>query len=181
MEKSRAGMDDEHDSRGHGPSSEAKTTSRTDTVDRELEVQSDTNTTSHTLQYPPHDLRFFLAICSICLVCFNATVDLVILASALPVITRELGGTGAQPYWSGTAFLLAQSVSQPIYGAFQEIVGHKQCMLGAIAIFGLSSILCATAQTMPWLIAARAVCIIMFPAINPIEAQRTYQSKACCY
>lgn len=157
MDKIYAGRSDDVESQCHESSIEAKVVLSTDTDDRELKAHNGITVMSDTSQYPPHNLRFFLAIFSICLVCFNATIDLVILASALPVITKELGGSGTQPYWSGTAFLLAQSVSQPIYGAFQEIVGHKQCMIVAIAIFGLSSILCATAETMPWLIAARAV------------------------
>ncbi|KAF2263055.1 MFS general substrate transporter, partial [Lojkania enalia] len=98
---------------------------------------------------------FYVAFVSICTCTFIATVDTVILATALPAITRSLRATSNEAYWCGTGFLLAQTVSQPLYGAFQEIVGHKRTMLGALSLFLFMSIFCATAQSITWLVATR--------------------------
>ena len=83
--------------------------------------------------------------------------DSVIVAFALPEITAELGGTGSQAFWCGTGFLLAQTTMMPLYGSMSEIFGRKWVVLTALAIFFFGSILCASAQSMQWLIAARVV------------------------
>lgn len=120
-------------------------------------TESGTSDATHASRYPKRDLRFHLAIASVSLVCLASTIDLVILASALPVVSRSMGATSTEAYWCGTGFLIAQALSQPIYCAFQNISGHKECMLAALGIFGVASILCATAENMVWLIAARVV------------------------
>ncbi|KAF2186648.1 MFS general substrate transporter [Zopfia rhizophila CBS 207.26] len=84
-------------------------------------------------------------------------VDTVIVATALPAITRAVKATSNEAYWCGTGFLFAQTVSQPLYGAFQEIVGHKRTMLFALGLFLVMSVLCATAQNVTWLVASRVV------------------------
>ena len=83
--------------------------------------------------------------------------DSVIVAFALPEITAELGGTSSQAFWCGTGFLLAQTTMMPLYGSMSEIFGRKWVVLTALAIFFFGSILCASAQSMQWLIAARVV------------------------
>ena len=108
-------------------------------------------------KYAPRNLRFYIAFISICTCTFISTVDTVIVATALPAITRALDATSNEAYWCGTGFLFAQTVSQPIYGAFQEIVGHKKTMLIALGLFWTMSILCATAQNITWLVASRVV------------------------
>jgi MFS family permease len=120
-------------------------------------TESRTLNASRTSSYPQRDLRFHLAIASISIVCLASTIDLVILASALPVVSRSMGATSIEAYWCGTGFLMAQALSQPIYCTLQNTSGHKECMLVALGIFGLASILCATAENTTWLIAARVV------------------------
>lgn len=107
--------------------------------------------------YQIRNFRFYLAIASICLVCLISTIDLVILASALPVISSSMAASSTQAYWCGTGLLLAQAIAQPVYCALQSIIGNKESMLAAILIFGAASILCATAQNIEWLLAARVV------------------------
>jgi hypothetical protein len=48
--------------------------------------------------YPPRDLRFNLAIVSICLMCLTSTIYLVILASALPAVSRSMDATSTEAY-----------------------------------------------------------------------------------
>ena len=108
-------------------------------------------------QYPARDFRFYLAYVSVCACTFIATVDTVIVATALPAITRALHATSNEAYWCGTGFLFAQTVSQPLYGAFQEVIGHKRTMLFALGLFLFMSIFCATAKSVTWLVTSRVV------------------------
>ncbi|KAK6075622.1 major facilitator superfamily transporter [Seiridium cupressi] len=108
-------------------------------------------------KYPIRNFRFHLAIFNICLVCLMSTIDLVVLASALPVVSTSMGASSTQAYWCGTGLLLAQAIAQPVYCAVQNIAGHKACMLAAMSIFEAASILCATAQNIEWLLAARVL------------------------
>ncbi|KAF2465362.1 MFS general substrate transporter [Lindgomyces ingoldianus] len=101
--------------------------------------------------YPPRNHSFHIAFPSICTCTFVATIDTVIVATALPAITTSLHAISHEAYWCGTGFLFAQTVSQPLYGAVQEVVGHKRTMLGALGVFWGMSVLCATARDVGWL------------------------------
>jgi MFS family permease len=80
-------------------------------------------------------------------------------SSLPPYLPCREAATSTEAYWCGTGLLLSQALAQPIYCVVQNIFGHKQCMVVAIAIFGVSSMLCATAQNMVWLIAARVASL----------------------
>jgi predicted MFS family arabinose efflux permease len=105
----------------------------------------------------PHNARFKLAFLMICVCTFLVALDLVIVASALPAIAANLNATSAQAYWCGTGYVLTQCIMQPLYGSFSDIFGQKSLILFAIFVFFLSSIFCAKAETIRWLIAARVV------------------------
>ncbi|KAL8709196.1 MAG: hypothetical protein Q9220_006076 [cf. Caloplaca sp. 1 TL-2023] len=59
--------------------------------------------------------------------------------------------------WVATAYFLSMTCSQPLYGKLSDVFGRKSCLLVAYAIFGIGSLGCGLAATMPGLIAARAV------------------------
>lgn len=98
-----------------------------------------------------------LAVAAICVCYFMSSLDTVIVASALPKIAQVLHADSVEAYWCGTGFLFAQTIAQPIYGAFSSVVGMKVCIITAMSIFLVASIFCATAQSITWLIAARVV------------------------
>ncbi|RDW88160.1 hypothetical protein BP6252_00192 [Coleophoma cylindrospora] len=100
---------------------------------------------------------FKFAFVSLCACNFISILDTVIIASALPAIAHALNATSNQAYWCGTGFLFAEAALQPVYGALSEIFGRKICLIIALAIFTLGSLLCAVAQNISWLIAARVV------------------------
>jgi MFS family permease len=83
--------------------------------------------------------------------------DAVIVGACLAAIAADLGSTSIEAFWVGTSFLLAQTVMIPVYGTVSEIFGRKWPIIVAISIFTLASILCATAENIAWLIAARVV------------------------
>ena len=85
-----------------------------------------------------------------------AALDGTIVATALPTITGELGGLDHLS-WVVTAYLLASTVSTPIYGKLGDLFGRKRLFQVAIVVFLAGSVLSGLAQDMTQLIAFRAV------------------------
>jgi EmrB/QacA subfamily drug resistance transporter len=85
-----------------------------------------------------------------------AALDQTIVATALPTITGELGGLNHLS-WVVTAYLLAATVSTPLYGKLGDLYGRKRLFQVAIVVFLVGSVLCGMAQTMGQLILFRAV------------------------
>src|SRR5213080_1151734 len=90
------------------------------------------------------------------LVILLASLDQTIVATALPTIVGDLGGL-QHLSWVVTAYLLASTITGPLYGKFGDLYGRKVTLQVAIVIFLVGSALCGIAQNMPELIAFRAV------------------------
>src|SRR6476469_5663865 len=90
------------------------------------------------------------------LVILLASLDQTIVATALPTIVGDLGGL-QHLSWVVTAYLLASTITGPLYGKFGDLYGRKKTLQVAIVIFLIGSVLCGIAQNMPELIAFRAV------------------------
>src|SRR5437763_14623013 len=89
------------------------------------------------------------------LVILLASLDQTIVATALPTIVGDLGGL-QHLSWVVTAYLLASTITGPLYGKFGDLYGRKPTLQVAIVIFLIGSMLCGIAQNMPELIAFRA-------------------------
>ncbi len=87
---------------------------------------------------------------------FLSALDQTIVATALPVIGRELGDL-ANLSWVITAYLLSATAVTPLYGKLADIHGRRAVLLAGIGVFVAGSIACALARTMPALVLARAV------------------------
>ena len=85
-----------------------------------------------------------------------SALDQIIVGTALPRIVRELGGANHYT-WVITSYLLASTVTVPIYGKLSDLFGRKWFFFSGIAIFLVGSILCGLSQNMPELIAFRAI------------------------
>jgi len=90
------------------------------------------------------------------LVILLASLDQTIVSTALPTIVGELGGL-QHLSWVVTAYLLASTVTGPIYGKLGDLYGRKVVLQTAIVIFLIGSALCGIAQGMTELIAFRAL------------------------
>jgi EmrB/QacA subfamily drug resistance transporter len=90
------------------------------------------------------------------LVLFIAALDQTIVSTALPTIVGDLGGL-QHLSWVVTAYLLASTVVGPVYGKLGDLYGRKRVLQVALVVFLLGSALCGAAQSMPQLIAFRAV------------------------
>jgi EmrB/QacA subfamily drug resistance transporter len=87
---------------------------------------------------------------------FLAALDQTIVATALPRVVSDLGGLGSYS-WVFTAYLLASTVSVPIWGKLGDIYGRRPLFLVSIPVFLAGSALCGLAQSMPQLAVFRAV------------------------
>jgi EmrB/QacA subfamily drug resistance transporter len=87
---------------------------------------------------------------------FLAALDQTIVAVALPKIVGSLGALN-HISWVVTSYLLASTISTPIYGKLGDMYGRKPVFLVAILIFLAGSMLAGLSQTMAELIGFRAL------------------------
>ncbi|MFC5832263.1 MDR family MFS transporter [Nonomuraea insulae] len=87
---------------------------------------------------------------------FLAMLDGLIVGTALPTITGELGGLN-QLSWVVTAYMLAAAATTPIWGKLGDLYGRKGTFMTSIVIFLAGSMLAGLSQDMGQLIAFRAV------------------------
>jgi EmrB/QacA subfamily drug resistance transporter len=85
-----------------------------------------------------------------------AALDQTIVSTALPTIVGDLQG-GSHIAWVVTSYLLATTVSTPLWGKLGDMYGRKVFFQAAIVIFLIGSVLSGLANSMFMLIAFRAV------------------------
>ncbi len=85
-----------------------------------------------------------------------AALDQTIVATALPTIAGDLHGL-SHLSWIVTAYLLASTVSTPLWGKLGDMYGRKQFFQASIVIFLIGSAASGFAHTLIQLIAFRAV------------------------
>jgi EmrB/QacA subfamily drug resistance transporter len=100
------------------------------------------------------ELRVVFA--ALMMVLILASLDQSIVNTALPRMTSDLGGM-THISWVVMAFLLAATVSTPIYGKLGDMYGRRRLLIASISIFLFASALCGTAQTMLQLILFRGL------------------------
>lgn len=87
---------------------------------------------------------------------FISELNETIFSTALPTVVGELGGID-QMLWVGTAYVLAATISMPIYGRLSDQIGRKRVFLAGVVIFLVGSVIGGLAAAMGWLIAGRVV------------------------
>jgi MFS family permease len=85
-----------------------------------------------------------------------AALDQTIVATALPTIAGDLHGL-SHLSWVVTAYLLASTISTPLWGKLGDLYGRKLFFEASIVIFLIGSVLAGLSHTMLQLIAFRAV------------------------
>ncbi|TMK93366.1 MAG: MFS transporter [Actinobacteria bacterium] len=85
-----------------------------------------------------------------------AALDQTIVATALPRIVGDLGGLSSYS-WVFTAYLLATTVTVPLYGKLGDVYGRRPLFFVAIGLFLAGSALCGLSWGMPELIVFRAI------------------------
>ena len=85
-----------------------------------------------------------------------AALDQTVVIPAVPAIATDLNAYGHLS-WIVSAYLLTSTAATPIYGKLSDSYGRRALLLPALALFILSSILCALARSLPQLIVFRAL------------------------
>ena len=85
-----------------------------------------------------------------------AMLDQLVVSTALPRIVGDLGGV-THLSWVVTAYVLASTVTTPLYGKLGDQYGRKRWLMIAIVIFLAGSALSGLAHSMDQLIAFRAL------------------------
>lgn len=85
-----------------------------------------------------------------------AALDQTIVATAMPQIVRDFNAL-EHLSWVFTAYMLASTVTVPLYGKLSDIYGRRLFFLIGIGVFLLGSVLAGAAQSMLMLIVFRAL------------------------
>jgi EmrB/QacA subfamily drug resistance transporter len=122
-----------------------------------------TSATADTSQAPPeHEFskeehrRILVILFALMLGMFLAALDQTIVATALPTIAGDLRGLNHLS-WVVTAYLIASTISLPLWGKFGDLYGRKNFFQLSIVIFLIGSMLSGLSHTMIELIACRAI------------------------
>lgn len=100
---------------------------------------------------------------------FMATLDNLVVTSALPVIRTELGATLPTLQWVVNAYTLAFATLLLTASALGDRIGRRRMFAGGIVLFTAASAACALATDAAMLIVARAVQGAGAAAIFPLS------------
>lgn len=88
---------------------------------------------------------------------FMEVLDTSVANVALSHIAGSLSATLDESTWVLTSYLVANAVVLPMSGWFSSLFGRKRFYLGCVFIFTVSSLLCALAPSLGWLIFFRVL------------------------
>jgi DHA2 family multidrug resistance protein len=89
------------------------------------------------------------------LAAFMEILDTTIVNVALPHIAGALSSSNDEATWTLTSYLVANGIVLPISGFLGNRIGRKRYFLICIGMFGVCSLLCGLAQSLPMLILSR--------------------------
>ncbi len=111
----------------------------------------------------------WLTLVAVSLPMFMATLDNLVMTSALPVIRADLGSTVNQLSWFMNAYTLAFATFMLPAATLGDRLGRRRVMIAGLTVFTLASIASALSTTSEALIAARAVQGFGAAAIMPLS------------
>ncbi|ORY84693.1 hypothetical protein BCR35DRAFT_324757 [Leucosporidium creatinivorum] len=116
---------------------------------------------NQTLLLPRKQL--IVCFCALSLALAVAFLDQLIITTALPVISAELG-SGRLSSYVGSVYVVTSAACQPAYGRIGDILGRKSVLLGSLAIFMIWSLAVARDRwwglvTSVWIISSDIVSL----------------------
>ena len=97
-----------------------------------------------------------------------AALDGTVVSTAMPTIIGNLGGL-SEYGWVFSAYLLASTVTVPLYSRMADMYGRKPVFLTGLALFIGGSMLCGFANSMALLILFRTIQGLGAGAVQPIS------------
>lgn len=126
---------------------------------------SDLHDQTQRLAFP----NLIAAYLCLCACYFISYLDMNSTTTALPTISTALSA-GTTITWAGTAFLLGQTVFQPLYGRISDIAGRKPVLLASVGCIFLGDLLSGWARSDLWLYITRALSGIGAGGISSLVA-----------
>ncbi|KAL4758223.1 MDR family MFS transporter [Aspergillus foveolatus] len=121
---------------------------RTSTPSEEREEEEEVHYVGH--------LKFSLIFVGLCLSVFQVALDEVVLGTAVATITDEFQSL-QDIGWYGSAYLFTDCAFQLVFGRLYSMLPVKIVYLGALLLFEIGSIICATAPNSIALILGRTI------------------------
>jgi EmrB/QacA subfamily drug resistance transporter len=106
--------------------------------------------------YPLGKRRTVIVFAGLLLGMLVAALNQTIVATAAPVVVADLGGFEHYS-WLFSAFVLAMTVTTPLFGRLSDLYGRRPFFLLGIVLFSAGSVIAGLAPTFGVLIAGRAV------------------------
>lgn len=98
---------------------------------------------------------------------FLIVVDMTVLHTALPTLTRDLGASTSQKLWIISTYSLVVAGLLPGCGTLGDRIGHKRMLVVGLCVFGLASLAAAYSPSPVALIGARALLAVGAAAMMP--------------
>ncbi|WP_249226563.1 MDR family MFS transporter [Alicyclobacillus mengziensis] len=95
------------------------------------------------------------AFATVLLTMFFSSMDQTVVSTAMPTIIGDLKGFSMYA-WVFTAYMMASSITVPIYGKLSDVFGRKPFYLFGLIMFGVGSAVSGQAHSMTELVWARA-------------------------
>lgn len=108
-----------------------------------------------------------LTVVALLLGLFLSAMEMTVVSTAMPTVVGDLGGLPLYA-WAFAAYMLATTVTVPIWGKLADLRGRKPVLLAGLGLFLVGSLACGYAGTMGTLIAWRTVQGVGAGAIQPI-------------
>src|SRR5215468_9130735 len=114
---------------------------------------------------------------------FLIVVDMTVLHTALPTLTRDLGASASEKLWIINTYSLVVAGLLPGCGTLGDRIGHKRMLVIGLCFFGLASLAAAYSPSPVVLIGARALLAVgaasMMPATLSIIRLTFSDEKEC--
>jgi EmrB/QacA subfamily drug resistance transporter len=108
-----------------------------------------------------------VVVAALVLAMFMAAMEATVVATAMPTVIAELGGIHLYG-WVGASYLLASTVTVPLYGKLADRHGRKPVLVAGIGLFLLGSLASGLAGSIEELIVFRGLQGLGAGAVQPI-------------
>lgn len=98
---------------------------------------------------------------------FMAALEMTVVSTAMPSVVADLGGLSRYS-WVFTAYMLAATITVPIYGKLADLYGRKPILQIGLAIFLVGSAASGSAHTLTQLIVFRGLQGLGAGAMQPL-------------
>ena len=119
-------------------------------------------------QYRPRHNPWVIAI-TVTLATIMEVLDTSIANVALPHIAGSLGASQDESTWVITSYLVANAIVLPAGAYLGSIIGRKKFYMSCVVIFGVSSLLCGLAPSLPLLLFFRVIQGLGGGGLQPSE------------